>query len=349
MRRKEREGTTDDAMALFARVPVVYLATTTADGAPVLRVVHGVIEGGELCFHSAPAGEKMESLGRAVVASADEIVANIPSWFHHPERACPATTLYRSAQLVGTLEGVEDPERKARVLGALMTRFQAEGGYRPITVDDPMYRAAVANIAIVRIAARSASSKASLMQDKSPEVRAKVLAALWRRGDPGDLAAIETIRGARPDLADPAFLAGPGGTRLRVRLEAARVPEALGLLRGTYWNAGVFDDATIAGALTGATAWVGAEDADGALVATMRAVTDGAKHGWIGDVAVAPEWRGRGVGKALLQLLLEHPAVRRVRRVELRTRDAMGFYAAEGFVALRTEGDKTVMARVRAA
>lgn len=337
----------DDGMTLFGRAPVVHLATTTPDGAPVLRVVHGVVEGGELCFHGAPTGEKMESLGRVAVVSAEEIVAAIPSWFHHPERACPATTLYRSAQLTGTLEPVEDPARKARVLEVLMARFQPEGGYRPIDPDDPMYRAAVAEIAIVRVAPTASSAKVSLMQDKSDVVRAKVLSALWKRGDTGDLAAIEAIRAAKPDGADPAFLTWEAA-KLRVSLAPARLPEVVALLRGEYWNLGTFDDATIAAAHRGATAWVGAEDADGALIATMRAISDGARRAWIGDVVVAPAWRGRGLGSTLFALLLDHPALRNVRRIELATRDAARLYERHGFVVVGEEGGLSRMARVRA-
>lgn len=46
---------------------------------------------------------------------------------------------------------------------------------------------------------------------------------------------------------------------------------------------------------------------------------------------VAPAWRGRGLGKALIRLLLDHPAVRGARRVLLGTRDAQAFYRGFGF------------------
>ncbi len=122
-----------EAVALLERSGVVHLASTTADGAPVLRTVHGVVVRGALAFHGAPAGEKMEVIGREAVVSAEEVVAAIPSYFIDPERACPATTLYRSAQVHGRVERVDDAEEKAEVLSALMHRFQPEGGHVPIT------------------------------------------------------------------------------------------------------------------------------------------------------------------------------------------------------------------------
>src|SRR5687767_1957961 len=125
------------ALEFLARAPYVHLATTTAGGDPLLRTVHGVIVGDWLCFHGAPAGEKMESIGRAVVVSWEDVVAEIPSWFIDAERACPATTYYESVQLHGVLESVDDPVFKAQALQKLMERFQPEGRHIPITADHP--------------------------------------------------------------------------------------------------------------------------------------------------------------------------------------------------------------------
>src|SRR5262245_47264502 len=102
--RMDRAG----ALAVLARAPVVRLATTAADGRPLLRTVHGVVVDGAVAFHGAPAGEKMEGLRRATVLAAEEIIAQIPSYFVDPERACPATTYYLSVQVHGPLEAVDD-------------------------------------------------------------------------------------------------------------------------------------------------------------------------------------------------------------------------------------------------
>ena len=126
-----------EALALLERSPLVHLATTDAEGGPILRTVHGVVVDGALAFHGAPAGEKLAALGRPVVAGAEETIAVIPSYFFDPTLACPATTYYRSAQLHGVLEEVTDRHAKARVLAALMRKYQPEGGHAPIDADDP--------------------------------------------------------------------------------------------------------------------------------------------------------------------------------------------------------------------
>lgn len=321
-----------EALALLARVPVVHLATTTPDGAPVLRTLHAAIVDGALVFHAAPIGEKMETLGRACVICAEELVASIPSYFLDAERACPATTLYRSVQVHGTLEPVDDMDAKARALAAILAKHQPEGGHAPMRADDSLYTKAVAGIAVVRISLEQLDGKAKLGQHRSPADRAAMLEGLWKRGARGDVEAIELIRAVAPDSPAPALLRGPEGLTLHAALDASAVTDVLRLVHddAVYWN-DLHTDAELARAHLGASAWVGARDADGKLVATARALSDGGKCAWLYDVIVAPEWRGRGVGAALVQLLLAHPAVRNARSVRLGTRTAQDFYARFGF------------------
>jgi ribosomal protein S18 acetylase RimI-like enzyme len=176
------------------------------------------------------------------------------------------------------------------------------------------------------------------MQHKGAAERAKVVAGLWRRGAPGDARAIERILEAAPSDERPALLRGPAGTTLHVALADGDAEAAAALLAGTYWNDET-EPAVIASAQEGSTAWVGAKDEHGTLCASARALSDGAKHAWIYDVIVREDLRGRGVGDAVVRLLLEHPGVRRAANVHLGTRDAMAFYGAMGFV------DKATIAR----
>lgn len=319
-----------EAVALLERAGVVHLGSTTAEGAPVLRTVHGVVVRGALCFHGAPAGEKTEAIGREAVVSAEEIVAAIPSYFLDPERACPATTLYRSAQVHGRIEQVDDRHEKAEVLTALMRRFQPEGGHVPIEADNPLYTKAVAGIMVLKVSLEQLDGKAKLAQNRTPEERVRLMEKLWERGAPGDAQAIELLRAANPKTPLPAFLRGPEGSTLVAAPSAIDAPAAAELLVDAYWNGGFTRD-EIAQAQLGSTAWVGARDAEGALIATARAISDQAKRAWIYDVMLAPAWRRRGLGEALMRLLLDHPALRRTRRLYLGTRDAQAFYERLGF------------------
>jgi len=323
-----------EAMALVADAAVVHLATTTPDGAPVLRTLHPVVVDGDVCFHAAAVGEKTEALGRAVVLSAEEIVASIPSYFVDAERACPATTLYRSVQLHGTLEAVDDEAQKARVLGALMARYQPEAGHVPIDPAEPrygeLYAKAVAAILILRVRAGDVDGKAKLLQNRSPDERVRVLEKLWQRGADGDVRAIELIRAANPDTPTPAFLQTTLPVTLHCALDARDVDAAVALLAPEYWN-DLHPKERIAGALAGSSVFVGAR-VDGKLVACARAISDGHKYAWVYDVVVAPEWRGCGLGERVMRLCLDHPRVRGAWRVLLQTRDAQPLYRKLGFV-----------------
>ena len=72
----------------------------------------------------------------------------------------------------------------------------------------------------------------------------------------------------------------------------------------------------------------------GRQVGFARVVTDRATFAWLCDVFVLEAYRGRGLGKWLVECVLGHPALRGLRRVLLGTRDAHGLYARYGFTPL---------------
>lgn len=348
MRKEVYRMEEDDARRLLARAPLVHLASINDAGLPLLRAVHTVSLEDSLLFHGAPAGEKQEALGRPVVAQAEEIIAEIPSYFLDPERACPATTYYRSAQVHAVLEEVHDLDLKAATLQALMDKYQPQGGYTRIVAPgaagvDPSYRKAVAGVQVLRLSLRGPTArvegKAKLGQNRGPADRRRVLQALWARGLPGDARAIDLVaqqlQAEHGAQALPELLRGPQGTTLACAVgdEPGDEDAMVDLLRDAYWNEGV-QEAKLRRSHRASSAWVGARDASGALCATARALSDNGKYAAVYDVMVAPAYRGCGLGQALLRLLLDHPAVRGAPKLWLRTRDADPFYRRFGFVPL---------------
>jgi GNAT superfamily N-acetyltransferase len=73
----------------------------------------------------------------------------------------------------------------------------------------------------------------------------------------------------------------------------------------------------------------------GKQVGFTRVITDFATFAYIADVFVLPSHRGRGVSKAIMAAIREHPRLQRLRRWLLVTRDAHGLYAQFGFKELR--------------
>ena len=69
---------------------------------------------------------------------------------------------------------------------------------------------------------------------------------------------------------------------------------------------------------------------DGQQAGFARVVTDYTTFAWVADVFVPEGYRGQGVGKALVQAMIDHPDLRQL-RILLATRDAHGLYAQYGF------------------
>jgi len=75
----------------------------------------------------------------------------------------------------------------------------------------------------------------------------------------------------------------------------------------------------------------GAYTADGEMVGAARVVTDFATFGWLCDVFVLDEHRGRGLGIALVEAVVTHPDLRHLKRMILATADAHSLYERFGF------------------
>ena len=72
---------------------------------------------------------------------------------------------------------------------------------------------------------------------------------------------------------------------------------------------------------------------DGRQIGFARAVTDFFRYAHLLDVFVLSEFRGRGIGKLLIENILAHPDLRTIVRYTLGTQDAHGLYAQFGFTA----------------
>jgi GNAT superfamily N-acetyltransferase len=72
---------------------------------------------------------------------------------------------------------------------------------------------------------------------------------------------------------------------------------------------------------------------NGRQIGFARAVTDYVRYAHLLDVFVLPEFRGRGIGKLLIENILANPELRTIVRYTLGTQDAHGLYAHHGFTA----------------
>jgi len=65
-----------------------------------------------------------------------------------------------------------------------------------------------------------------------------------------------------------------------------------------------------------------------------RVITDRATYAYLADVYVLEAYRGKGLGRWLIETVMQHPDLQGLRRFGLVTRDAHDLYKAFGFSAL---------------
>jgi len=107
--------------------------------------------------------------------------------------------------------------------------------------------------------------------------------------------------------------------------------QVLALYRSVGWSVYAQDPPKLLGALEGSSSLVCAWDAD-QLVGLARAVSDGHTIVYIQDILVDPSHQRRGIGRALVQQLLNR--YEHVRQKVLLTDDRpeqLAFYASLGF------------------
>jgi ribosomal protein S18 acetylase RimI-like enzyme len=136
-------------------------------------------------------------------------------------------------------------------------------------------------------------------------------------------------------LSDPAPIRlirhGRLALRLRWRLGALQA-----LLDGhSFWARGrqrQEHSAMLGGSQAVVSAWQGSH-----LVGFGRATSDGVFRAALWDVVVAGEHQGKGLGRRVVEALLQAPALVDVERVYLMTTNSAGFYEQLGFTAVENQ------------
>ena len=72
----------------------------------------------------------------------------------------------------------------------------------------------------------------------------------------------------------------------------------------------------------------------GKQIGFASVLTDQATFAYLGDVFIIDEYRGRGLSKWLMEVIISHPDLQGLRRWVLATRDAHTLYEKFGFHAL---------------
>ena len=163
---------------------------------PVLVPLNFTYANNHVYFHGALAGEKFKlakenpNVSFAVV----QAYSQLPSYFFDERAACPATQLYKSVMLYGSLRLVSCDHEKAAALQALMEKLQPEGGYERITAESSLYQNRLKGVAVIAMEVHKQSTKFKLGQDRDEQWTENVLSQLQKRGCPVDHSTITEMR-----------------------------------------------------------------------------------------------------------------------------------------------------------
>src|SRR5512133_955983 len=110
------------------------------------------------------------------------------------------------------------------------------------------------------------------------------------------------------------------------------------MLKEVWWSPGIKINEVIQGAKNSALL-VGTFIAEKEQIGYARVISDRTRFAYIMDVVVDDRYRKQGIGKAMIQFILNHPELKDVYQWVLLTKDAHGVYEKVGFKPI-AEPDK---------
>lgn len=198
--------------------------------------------------------------------------------------------------------------------------FETLGAMRVELKTDSMNRRS--RNAIQRIGAKQEGIFRNHMLTWSGRIRHTVYFSITDAEWPGVKAGLEAkLRGGET-----------GATRRVETLSESQIADLHGLFQNEWWTRDrTMDD--IRAMLDATAIQIGfAESASERLIAYARVLSDQTYKALIFDVIVDPEWRDRGMGKRIMDAVIAHPQLSKVRHFELYCRpELMPFYERWGF------------------
>lgn len=192
MRRKHCEITDPKQIQrILGSTTIGRLATNGADGYPYITPVNFVNHEGNIYFHCASKGEKLDNLDRdpKVCFEVDIPLAYLDTGLDPDKRICHLHQYYHSVIIRGKASVVQDGPLKVAALNALVTKHESVAGHDLVNDEMQGYKACK----VVKIEPNSVSAKSDLGQNKSPDERLAIAKYLIIRNWPGDLEAVKAM------------------------------------------------------------------------------------------------------------------------------------------------------------
>ncbi|AWB11117.1 hypothetical protein TDSAC_1781 [Thermodesulfobium acidiphilum] len=146
-------------------------------------------------FHSATGGKKVDIIRKNPIGSflAVKPFSFLPSYFKNEKNACFAGQLYASIYLEGEITETKDNLKKCEYLNLLMKKYQPEGGFNPIGIDNIIYLKAIENVLLFELKVSFVSAKFKFDQHRSYKDNKDTIEKLKKRGTKTDLETVKMI------------------------------------------------------------------------------------------------------------------------------------------------------------
>ena len=197
MKRKACEVTDPDAIEkILSKVTIGRLATIDLEGCPYITPVNFVSHKGNIYFHCALTGEKLDNIMRnaKVGFQVDIPLAYLDSQFSDDGSPCKLHQFYHCVIMRGTARVVDEAQLKTDALNALVEKHETGRSLEKVHEDMPDYK----TCAVVEIHPQRISAKSDLAQGKPENVRMELAKYFKQRNLPKDLETIKEM-GLDPD------------------------------------------------------------------------------------------------------------------------------------------------------
>jgi nitroimidazol reductase NimA-like FMN-containing flavoprotein (pyridoxamine 5'-phosphate oxidase superfamily) len=192
MRRNHSEiSDPNEIQRILSLTNIGRLATSGQDGYPYVTPVNFVSLNGNIYFHCAPKGEKLDNLTRdpRVCFEVDVPLSYLDIGLDPNRPICNLHQFYHCVIIRGSASVVKDDTLKVDALNALIAKHENTNDFKKVTADMSACKACE----VIEIRPDSVSAKSDLIQNKSEAERRAVAEYLFKRNQPGDREAVSAM------------------------------------------------------------------------------------------------------------------------------------------------------------
>ncbi len=185
MRRKHSEISDQrEIFRILSSTNIGRMATIGQDGFPYITPVNYVTLNGNIYFHCAPKGEKLDNLTRNphVCFEVDVPLSYIDVGLDPVRPICNLHQFYHCVIIRGKAAIVGEDQLKLDALNALVAKHEKTDDFKKVTANMSGFKACV----VIEIKPESITAKSDLIQNKSETDRRAVAEYLFKRNDPSD-------------------------------------------------------------------------------------------------------------------------------------------------------------------